>query len=1045
MSNGSVIKWLILLGLCCAINSTRAASPAADEIDFARDIQPILSENCFFCHGPDAGQRKADLRLDQLDPKQGPLAERDGYSIIKPGDLDESVLVMRITSDDPETKMPPPKSNRKLSDKQIDLLQRWIKEGAKWGKHWSFEPPKKRELPAVKTGGWVRNGIDNFIVARLEKEGLKPQAEANKHTLIRRVTLDLTGLPPTPAEVDAFVKDQSPDAYEKVVDRLLASPHYGERMSWEWLDAARYSDTNGYQNDPTRTMWPWRDWVVKALNENMPFDQFATWQIAGDLLPGASQKQRLASAFNRNHTYNGEGGRIPEETRVENVMDRTETMATTFLGLTVGCARCHDHKYDPISQKEYYQLYALFNQCSETGEGKYVTMGNAAPVMTVADENDRAKLAALRKAQKQAEAAVAPAIAKIDAQQAEWEQSARYEKGWIVATPVSARSANGATLETQADSSVVASGTSPVTDVHEVVLRTDLMKITGIRIEAMADPQLPQGGPGRSLDSGNFVLTQIEATAVSVADPEETKKLSFATSDATYAQEGFPVDHAIDGDAKTGWAVWKASSKDNLAAIFRFTKPATYVGGIELRLQLHYESDHKNHTMGRFRVALSDGSALTPDVAAILAIDPGTRSDTKKQRLRDFYRTRVSREFAKINEKAAAAKKAADEFDSALPKVMVMDDATTRPTHILTKGAYEKHGEKVEPGVLSVLHPLAPVGAASAADISATSSAAKAAPTSQPAINRLDLAKWLTDPRNPLTARVIVNRHWQQFFGAGIVKTAEDFGVQGERPVHPELLDHLALYFQESKWDVKQLHRYVVTSATYRQSSKVSSALLEKDPDNRLLARGPRFRLPSIVLRDQALAASGLLVDKIGGPPVKPYQPPGVWEEATFGFIKYQQDRGENLYRRSLYTFWRRIVGPTEFFDTPSRTTCTVRPNRTNTPLHALTTLNSMTYIEAARNLAQRVMTSAYQTPQGRIDLAYRLVLGRDPKPEEQSILLAALDRLKRQYGTDQPAAKKLLAVGESKREEKLDSLEHAAYTALCLEILNLDETLNRE
>lgn len=1002
------------------------SSARGQDVNFARDIQPILADKCYACHGPDGNARKADLRLDVLDPKLGPFAERDGYSIVKPGSLDDSVLVMRITSDDDEVRMPPPASNRHLSDKQRDLLKRWIEQGAKWGKHWSFEAPVRPKLPALKGGTWQRNAIDAFILARLETEGLKPSEEAPRAALIRRVTLDLTGLPPTPAEVDAFVADPSSDAYEKVVDRLLASPRYGERMVWEWLDLARYSDTNGYQNDPTRTMWPWRDWVVKAMNANLPYDQFITWQLAGDLLPNATQDQKLASGFNRNHPYNGEGGRIAEETRVENVFDRVETTSTAFLGLTVGCARCHDHKFDPIKQKEYYQLFAYFNQVSETGELKYVNMGNVAPVISMTSDDDEKKLAALNQATKAAEEKLAAEAPKFDAAQAKWEEATRYEKGWIVATPASAKSTGGATMTTQADSCVLVSGTSPESDIHEVALWTDLSRVTAVRVEALPHESLPHGGPGRSPESGNFVLTHVEAEAVSVADPKQTKKLSFASAEATFSQDKLPVDGALDADPKTGWAVLKAPDKNKLSAIFRFAEPVVFAGGTELKIRFHYAwPNNKQHAMGRFRLSLNDGAALMPDVAAALALESSGRDDAQKKALRDHYRKRVSPELKSLNEAIAAAKKATKDFENGLTKVMVMDDATPRATHILTKGAYDKREAKVDAGVPAVLHSFS-LGEAKN--------------------DRLALAKWLFDPANPLTARVTVNRYWQQFFGTGIVKTVDDFGVQGERPVHPELLDWLAVQFAESKWDVKSMHRLMVTSAAYRQSSKVTPELFDKDPENRLLARGARFRLPSVAIRDQALAASGLLVEQVGGPPVKPYQPPGIWEEATFGFIKYEPDKGDALYRRGLYVFWRRIVGPTEFFDQGSRAVCTVKQSRTNTPLHALTTMNDITFVEAARNLAQRVMTTAdSQSPGKRIELAYRLVLSRNPEEKERAVLLAGLERLKKQYAADFPAALKLLAVGESKRDEKLDAIEHAAYTGVCLTILNLDEALTKE
>jgi hypothetical protein len=1017
----------IWLGVFCLL--TAASVSRAQAVDFARDVQPILSDKCYHCHGPDGGSRKADLRLDVLDKKLGPFAPRDGYAIVTPGSLDDSVLVMRITSDDPDVHMPPPASNRTLSEKQVETLKKWVEQGAKWGKHWSFEPPRKPELPKVANGAWARNDIDRFILARLEKEGLQPSPDAPRETLIRRVTLDLTGLPPTPEEVDAFVNDPSSDAYEKVVDRLLASPRYGERMVWEWLDLARYSDTNGYQNDPTRTMWPWRDWVVAAMNADMPYDQFVTWQLAGDLLPNATREQKLASGFNRNHTYNGEGGRIPEETRVENVLDRVDTTSTAFLGLTVGCARCHDHKYDPIAQKEYYQLYAYFNQCSEDGRGKYTNLGNVPPVVTVSSKDEDDKLAELKKAVTVAEAKLAEEFPKVDARQAEWEQVARYEKGWITATPASAKSTGGATMRTQWDGSVLVSGASPDTDVHEIVLRSDLPRVTAVKVDAIPDQSLPHGGPGRSPDSGNFVLTYVEAEAISLADRTQTKKLKFAAADATFTQEGFNVAGVLDENPKTGWAVLKAPDRMKMAAVMRLAEPVGFAGGAEIKLRFHYAwANNKQHSMGRFKVSLNDGSALTPDVAAALAIDPDQRNDAQRKEIRDFYRNRIERDetLKKLNDAVAKAKKAADKYEDNLTRVMVMDDATPRETHMLDKGSYDKPLAKVEAGTPAVLHALSREGSAKN--------------------DRLALAKWLFDDANPLTARVTVNRYWQQFFGTGIVKTVDDFGVQGERPVHPQLLDWLAVQFRDSKWDVKAMHRLIVTSAAYRQSSKVSPELHEKDPENRLLARGARFRMPSVMLRDQALAASGLLVEKVGGPPVKPYQPPGIWEEATFGFIKYEQDKGDALYRRGLYTFWRRIVGPTEFFDTSARNVCTVKPNRTNTPLHALTTMNDPTFVEAARKLAERVMKSSdSQSPETRLELAYRLVMSRKPTTEERAVLLAGLERLRKEYGADKTAAAKLLSVGDSKRDEKLDAVDQAAWTGVCLTILNTDEALTKE
>ncbi len=846
-----------LLVTLAALGGASRLAAADPPVNFARDVLPVLADHCFACHGPDAKARKADLRLDV---KEGAL--RTDSPVVVPGKSGESELARRVSSADPDERMPPPRFKKPLSPQEIATLKRWIDQGAHWGRHWSLEKPTRPPVPEVRDPQFpIRNPIDAFVLARLRKEGLRPSPEAPKETLIRRVTLDLTGLPPTPAEVEAFLKDQSPDAYEKVVDRLLASSRYGERMVWEWLDAARYADTNGYQGDPERTMWPWRDWAIKALNADMPYDRFTVWQLAGDLLPNATLEQKLATGFLRNHPINGEGGRIPEENRVDYVMDMTETVGTVWLGLTFNCCRCHDHKYDPIKQREYYGLFAFFNQTPVTGDGGDP---QAPPVLDLTPPEDEAKIKAAAKR---------------------------------------------------------------VTDL-------------GSEVDRLEDELFPR-------DSGKRASESAKA-------------------------KGLPA---------------------------------------ELR------------------------DALKPRA--------GSRNRYQLGELEKHF-AKAAPKYAEKLKALAAAIRAREVLTEKSPRVMVMEDRPkVRDTFVLTKGLYNKPAEKVQAGVPEVLPPL-PAGAPR---------------------NRLTLARWLVSPENPLTARVTVNRYWQQFFGVGLVKTVEDFGVQGERPVNPELLDWLACEFvspqspkrergepktlahasgSEKPWSLKHLVRLIVTSAAYRQSSKVTPALAERDPENRLLARGPRLRMPSWMIRDQALAASGLLVEKLGGPPVKPYQPAGVWEEATFGQKKYAQGHGDDLYRRSVYTFWRRIVGPTLFFDAAARQTCTVKQVRTNTPLHALTTLNDVTYVEAARALAQRVL-KAEATDAKRVDLAFRLVLARRPTAEEAKVLLAGLKRLRGQYAADPAAAEKLLAVGESKADEDLDPAEHAALTGVCLTILNTDEALTKE
>jgi hypothetical protein len=818
--------------------ATSSAVLAAGKMDFNRDVQPILSDYCFNCHGPDKGNRKGDLRLDV--EKEAKAKHDDGTPII-PHRSAESDIIKRILTTDSDDVMPPLKSKKKLTAKQIETLKQWIDEGAVWGVHWAFVAPVKPQASKLPNSNYkLQNEIDAFVVGRLEQEGLKPSPEADQTTLIRRVTLDLTGLPPTVEEVEAFLADKSPQAYEKVVDRLLKSPRYGERWCWDWLDASRYSDTNGYQGDPERTMWPWRDWVTKAINDNMPYDQFTIWQLAGDVLPEATNEQKIATGFNRNHMMNGEGGRIAEETRVENVMDRVETTSTVWLGLTMGCSKCHDHKFDPLTMRDYYGLYDFFNQTSETGQGRG---GQAPPAL---DISTPAELETSKQAQ-----------AKVEA----------------IAKEVEA-------------------------------------------FELKKFPR-PEGKPLAESDASKLP-GNLSATLAKVE----------------------PVKRGVDG----------------------------------LLEAIGYFKDHDK-----------------------------------------TYTAVLEKLLKAVRAKAAASNN--------VTRVMIMDVLPKpRDTFMFVKGAYDKPTtDKVTanvPATLSKLNVEKPT--------------------------RLDLAKWLVSRDNPLTARVTVNRYWQAFFGVGIVKTVEDFGVQGEKPSNQALLDWLAVEFMDRGWDVKALHKLIVMSSTYRQSSKVTSQLYERDPENRLLARGPRFRMPSWMMRDVALFASGLCKEQMGGPAVQPYQPEGIWEEATFGKKSYKQDHGDALYRRSLYTFWRRIVGPTMFFDNASRQTCYVRAIRTNTPLHALTTLNDDQYVEAARALAQRVML-AKQDDAGRLDAAFQNVMSRRAKPDEKTLLLQRLEYLKTQFGEDKAAAGKLLAVGESKRDAKLDANEHAAWTALCQLVLNLDEAITKE
>ncbi|MFM8549669.1 MAG: PSD1 and planctomycete cytochrome C domain-containing protein [Verrucomicrobiota bacterium] len=820
-----------------------AATAAARPVDYNEDVRPILAENCFYCHGPDGNKRKSDLRLDVR-------ADALTAKAFAPGDPDASEMIKRLLSNDPEEVMPPPNSHRKVSAAQREVLRRWIAEGAVYKEHWAVVAPVRPALPA----NGEKHPVDAFVAERLKSVGLSLSPEAPRETLLRRLSLDLTGLPPTPEEAAAFLADQSPDAYEKQVDRLMASPHYGERMALPWLDASRYADSNGFQQDGDTFQWIWRDWLVKNLNADKPFDRLSTEMLAGDLLPGAGLEEKIATAFNRNHILNGEGGNIAEEQRFVSLFDRVESTTTTWLGLTVACAQCHDHKYDPITQKDYYQWLDAFNQVKERGT--------------------------------------------------------------------------------------------------------------------------PSGGPTQTGGRSRF---RLDGAVIEAPSPEQAAELAKLQADFDRLNKDF---FAHQTKAFEAW----------------LAKPA------------------------------KDKGMLPKEVEALLAPDKKrTAAETKK--LREHYDKNV---FGEDRKKIPALKqldKAKMLLDGyrgdVLPRVMVMSDAQPRETHILDRGAYLSKKEKVTFDAPGFLPPLP-----------------KDAPK-----NRLGLAQWLFRPEHPLTARVQVNRQWQHFFGFGIVRTSEDLGVQSDRPTHQELLDWLSVEFRESGWKTKALQRLIVTSKTYRQSSRVTQELLRKDPENKLLARAPRLRLPSLILRDVALASSGLLTAKVGGVPVYPYLPDSPWESLAITKERdftYPQSKGADLYRRSLYTFWRRTIAPVNMFDNSSRQTCRVRTAVTSSPRHALTMLNDPTWVEAARVLAQRV-TKEQPTDEARLARAFALVLGRAPAGQEPALLAKVLANQRAVFAADGKAAAALLAVGASPRDAALPAAEHAALTATCLALYNLDAAVTRD
>jgi hypothetical protein len=821
-----------------------AALPAfGAKVDYNEDVRPILSENCFYCHGPDGNKRKAKLRLDVREA----ALEKKAFV---PGDAEASELVKRLVSTDSDEVMPPLDSHRTLTAAQKETLKRWIAEGAEYKQHWAFVTPVRSALP---TNG-EKHPVDAFVAEKLAQAGLTLSPEAPKATLLRRVSLDLTGLPPSPEETAAFLADQSPDAYEKQVDRLMASPHYGERMALPWLDASRYADSNGFQQDGDTFQWVWRDWLVKNLNADKPFDRLSTEMLAGDLLPGAGLEEKIATAFNRNHILNGEGGNIAEEQRFVSLFDRVESTTTTWLGLTVACAQCHDHKYDPIAQKDYYQWLDAFNHVAERGT--------------------------------------------------------------------------------------------------------------------------PGGGPTQTGGRSRF---RLDGTVVEVPSAEQAAEFARLKADFDALNKDFFTHQTKAFEA------WLAKSS-------------------------------------------KDKGMLPKELEVLLAPDKKrTAAETKK--LREHYNKNV---FTEDRKKIAAmkqldrAKQLLDGFSGdILPKVMVMSDAQPRDTHILDRGAYLSKKEKVTFDAPGFLPPLP-----------------KDAPK-----NRLGLAQWLFRPEHPLTARVQVNRQWQHFFGFGIVRTSEDLGVQSDRPTHQELLDWLSVEFRESGWKTKALQRLIVTSKTYRQSSRVTKEHLQKDPENRLLARAPRLRLPSLILRDVALSASGLLTPKVGGVPVYPYLPDSPWESLAITKERdftYPQSKGPDLYRRSLYTFWRRTIAPVNMFDSSARQTCRVRTAITSSPLHALTMLNDPTWVEAARVLAQRV-TKEQPTDEARLARAFALVLGRAPAGAEPALLAKMLANQRAVYAADAKAADALLAIGESPRDAAIPAAEHAALTATCLALYNLDAAVTRD
>jgi hypothetical protein len=1037
---------LFSLVACLATRPDVLAGEPSGPADFNFDVRPLLSDRCFRCHGPDERARKRKLRLDQRDVALGRL--ESGKVPIVPGRPAESEVYLRITAEDPARRMPPRDSNLSLSAGEIDLIRRWIEEGAEYRRHWAFEPIGEVPVPAPRGG--ARNPIDRFVLERLEKEGLSPAPEASREALIRRATLDLTGLPPSPAEIDAFLAERSPDAYEKLVDRLLASPAYGEARAAEWLDLARYADTYGYQADVDRDMSPWRDWVIRAFNENLRHDDFITWQLAGDLLPSPSRNQVLATAFLRLHRQTNEGGSIEEEFRTEYVADRIHTTGTAFLGLTLECARCHDHKYDPVAQRDYYRLFAFFQNIDESGLYSHFTRATPTPALLLWPEGAEEKHAAARARVEAAEEALAREKRAAAARFEEWTRGGSpgiapppaaasfpldeaaggstpnaadpVRPGLLSDGPDLVPGKEGKAMRFSGDNSLVLKGSGAFgrTDPFSFVLWVKPAErheraVVFHRSRAWTD----SGSRGYELllEDGrpSFALVHfwpgnaIRVRAREALPAGEWTRLA-VTYDGSSRAEGIRI-HA-GGEPLEVDVIRDCLTRD---IIHRGEWGDADAGAVELTLAGRFrDSGLKGGEIDGFLVF---DRRLTAAEVRLLA---GKAAGAEREVLLEHFRERVDGACAGRRDELRKAREEEARLADDVPEIMVMREmAEPRPARVLRRGAYDAPGEAVEPGTPAAIFPF---------------------PEGLPR-NRLGLARWLTDRRNPLTARVAVNRAWQVHFGRGLVATPEDFGSQGRLPSHPTLLDWLAATFMDGGWDLKGLHRLIMTSATYRQSSRGSAESIARDPENTLLSRGPVHRLRAEVIRDAALLASGLLSRRIGGPSVKPYQPPGLWEEAGTGKV-YVEDKGEGLYRRSLYTFWRRTAPPPAMaiFDAPSREVCTARREPTTTPLQALVLLNDPQFVEAARVLGERLVKEHPADVGARIEAGFLAAIGRSPGPEERAIL----EKLYREelgiFEADLDAARRSLRVGASSPDGSLPPADAAATAVVVSALMNLDE-----
>jgi mono/diheme cytochrome c family protein len=1005
-----------------------AARAEPTPVSFNKDVRPILADNCYACHGPDRNRRQAGLRLDREEAAKSPLPS--GEAAIVAGDPENSALIQRVTHPDEQERMPHASSGKeRLSVAQIETLRRWIEQGAPWQPHWSYLRPVRPGLPAVKRADWPKNPVDAFVLAGIEKEGLAPSPEAEPRELLRRLSLDLIGLPPTPEEASTFLADTAAGAHERQVDRLLASPRFGERMAVHWLDLVRYADSAGYHSDNSRTVWPYRDYVIDAFNRNLPFDQFTAVQLAGDLLPDPSTEQRIASGYNRMLQTTEEGGAQPKEYRSIYLADRVRNVSAVWLAATVGCAQCHDHKFDPYLARDFYSFAAFFAEVKEKPVGRrdpdYLPDERQRPVLEAVD----AEIERLR-------CALEDTSPEMEAAQARWEQTLAGQRGhaWTVLEPVEVLSANGTRVLIQGnDFSLIAStasGPKPPRDTYTVRFKTSLEGMTAFRLEARTFEELPKRGPGRDSEGG-FVVSELVLQDAA----GRTVPLRNATASTPLPGRGdrFSPGAAIDGKtSKGGWALLAADGLDHRLVV-EAAEPVGTGTDTTLTLVLHQNAG-EGRTLGRFRlsatadahpVGTEPGPRITKDLLEIAAKDRAERTKDQQKSLTNFFRL-IAPELASVRTGLRAAELRKAELVKDMPQSLVTTAGPPEPVRILPRGNWlDESGEVVDPAVPHFLPPIHTDGRRA---------------------TRLDLARWLTSADNPLTARVFANRAWKMFFGQGLVRSLEDLGSQGEWPTHPELLDWLAVEFVEGGWDVKRLVRTLVTSAAYRQTSRTSPEIFERDPDNRLYARQARFRLEAEMVRDSALATSGLLSSKMGGPSVRPYQPRGYWAHLNFPPREWDDSTGEDQYRRAIYTWWQRTFPQPSLvaFDAPSREECVAERTRSNVPQQALALLNDPTYVEAARVFAERILREGGARFEDRMRWAFERALTRPPRDEEARILGELLRKHGAEYRADPRSAALLVGAGQAPVPKDLKVVELAAWTSVARAILNLPEVITR-